>query len=285
MQRVAWGLRWLVLREHRSCRSGCTLPAQATRLEEPFSRPWSVYEPSDPASLLLPANMDQRFPDATPEDLDRADHVCIICREELTPAGRNKKLSCNHVFHLHCLRCCLGLGFLPNRNSNIVLLWQQAWFTPALPWVRLACCGSEPACCSAVPGAACCRTAASSQRHPLQALLCLCRSWLERQQSCPICRTSVLPPGEVPAPHPAPGGDAAAGAGAGGAGAPPPEDGPAGAEDPLAPHEAAARAAGWHMPGPFGAQGGMEQPGVSMDGVSGWRPSHAWHWGFAVLIV
>lgn len=48
--------------------------------------------------------MDQRFPDATEEDLARADHVCIICREELSAAGRNKKLSCNHVFHLHCLR-------------------------------------------------------------------------------------------------------------------------------------------------------------------------------------
>jgi len=33
------------------------------------------------------ANMDQSFPDATEEDLQRADHVCIICREELTTQG------------------------------------------------------------------------------------------------------------------------------------------------------------------------------------------------------
>lgn len=51
------------------------------------------------------ANMDQRFPDATPEDLERSDNICIICREEMTDASRNKKLACNHVFHLHCLRC------------------------------------------------------------------------------------------------------------------------------------------------------------------------------------
>lgn len=50
------------------------------------------------------ANMDQRFPDATPADLERSDNICIICREEMTEASRNKKLACNHVFHLHCLR-------------------------------------------------------------------------------------------------------------------------------------------------------------------------------------
>ena len=26
------------------------------------------------------ANMDERFPDATPEELQRADHTCIVCR-------------------------------------------------------------------------------------------------------------------------------------------------------------------------------------------------------------
>ena len=67
------------------------------------------------------ANMDRRFPDATPEDLERADHVCIVCREEMRAGSRAKKLDCSHTFHLHCLR-----------------------------------------------------------------------SWLERQQNCPICRTPVL---------------------------------------------------------------------------------------------
>ncbi len=42
--------------------------------------------------------------DASAEDLARCDGICIICREEMAPAGRNKKLPCSHVFHLHCLR-------------------------------------------------------------------------------------------------------------------------------------------------------------------------------------
>jgi hypothetical protein len=46
-----------------------------------------------------------RFPDATAQDLARCDGICIICREEMSQAGLNKKLHCGHVFHLHCLRC------------------------------------------------------------------------------------------------------------------------------------------------------------------------------------
>lgn len=53
------------------------------------------------------ARMD-RFPDATPADLERCDGICIICREEMVAAGLNKKLHCGHVFHLHCLRCAEG---------------------------------------------------------------------------------------------------------------------------------------------------------------------------------
>ena len=51
------------------------------------------------------ANMDERFSNATEEDLARCDGICIICREEMVAAGRNKKLPCGHVFHTHCLRC------------------------------------------------------------------------------------------------------------------------------------------------------------------------------------
>ncbi|KAG7446450.1 uncharacterized protein BT62DRAFT_986934 [Guyanagaster necrorhizus] len=84
-------------------------------------------------------NMDQRYPNATQEELSSTDHTCIICREEMVlpqtptgpaPEGPNmtpKKLPCGHIFHFHCLR-----------------------------------------------------------------------SWLERQQSCPTCRRTVLetnPPG------------------------------------------------------------------------------------------
>lgn len=73
----------------------------------------------------IAAHMDRRFPDATPEDMERAGHVCIVCREDLGPTSVAKRLNCSHVFHLHCLR-----------------------------------------------------------------------SWLERQQNCPICRAPVLPPQE-----------------------------------------------------------------------------------------
>tara|TARA_B100000085_G_scaffold16448_1_gene14200 strand:+ start:176 stop:2152 length:1977 start_codon:yes stop_codon:yes gene_type:complete len=72
------------------------------------------------------ANLNDRFPDSTADDLSTGDDVCIICREnmEADAQGGNKpkKLPCGHSFHLHCLR-----------------------------------------------------------------------SWLERQQSCPTCRQSVLP--------------------------------------------------------------------------------------------
>ncbi|KAL0581840.1 E3 ubiquitin-protein ligase hrd1 [Marasmius crinis-equi] len=105
-------------------------------------------------------NMDQRYPNATEEELGAtSDRTCIICREEMvTPAqpadgqqapapqsdGPNmtpKKLPCGHIFHFHCLR-----------------------------------------------------------------------SWLERQQSCPTCRRSVLDNTNVPAQAPA--GQAAARQGA-----------------------------------------------------------------------
>ena len=57
------------------------------------------------------ANLDERFPDATPDELAGGDDVCIICREEMVAmsAGgqRPKKLPCNHCFHLGCLRSWL----------------------------------------------------------------------------------------------------------------------------------------------------------------------------------
>ncbi|XP_060526688.1 E3 ubiquitin-protein ligase synoviolin A isoform X2 [Cylas formicarius] len=47
-------------------------------------------------------NMNTLYPDATPEELQAADNVCIICREEMISAS--KKLPCNHIFHTSCLR-------------------------------------------------------------------------------------------------------------------------------------------------------------------------------------
>ncbi|PIN07759.1 E3 ubiquitin ligase [Handroanthus impetiginosus] len=52
----------------------------------------------------ITSNMNDRFPDATPEELTASDATCIICREEMTVA---KKLICGHLFHVHCLRSWL----------------------------------------------------------------------------------------------------------------------------------------------------------------------------------
>lgn len=66
-------------------------------------------------------NMDQRYPNATEEELTAmSDRTCIICREEMVsgsvqdppqhPDGPNttpKKLPCGHIFHFYCLRSWL----------------------------------------------------------------------------------------------------------------------------------------------------------------------------------
>lgn len=52
----------------------------------------------------ITSNMNDRFPDATAEELNVSDATCIICREEMVTA---KKLLCGHLFHVHCLRSWL----------------------------------------------------------------------------------------------------------------------------------------------------------------------------------
>ncbi|CAO2169386.1 unnamed protein product [Urochloa humidicola] len=52
----------------------------------------------------ITSNMNERFPDASPEELNASDATCIICREEMTTA---KKLLCGHLFHVNCLRSWL----------------------------------------------------------------------------------------------------------------------------------------------------------------------------------
>nr|XP_055106951.1 E3 ubiquitin-protein ligase synoviolin isoform X1 [Symphalangus syndactylus]XP_055107046.1 E3 ubiquitin-protein ligase synoviolin isoform X1 [Symphalangus syndactylus] len=47
-------------------------------------------------------NMNTLYPDATPEELQAMDNVCIICREEMVIGA--KRLPCNHIFHTSCLR-------------------------------------------------------------------------------------------------------------------------------------------------------------------------------------
>ena len=44
----------------------------------------------------LANTMDERFPDATEEELAACEHTCIICRDHMD-AG--KKLPCSHIFH------------------------------------------------------------------------------------------------------------------------------------------------------------------------------------------
>ena len=46
-------------------------------------------------------NMNTWYPDATPEELENSDNVCIICREEMV-ANQTKKLPCGHIFHKNC---------------------------------------------------------------------------------------------------------------------------------------------------------------------------------------
>lgn len=49
-------------------------------------------------------NMNTLYPNASAEDLANNDNICIICREEMTGNGSAKKLPCNHIFHVSCLR-------------------------------------------------------------------------------------------------------------------------------------------------------------------------------------
>lgn len=50
-------------------------------------------------------NMNTLYPTVTQEELLSTDNVCIICREEMNAeSGTVKKLPCNHIFHVTCLR-------------------------------------------------------------------------------------------------------------------------------------------------------------------------------------
>ncbi|XP_055586586.1 E3 ubiquitin-protein ligase HRD1 [Uranotaenia lowii] len=47
-------------------------------------------------------NMNTLYPDATQEELQLSDNICIICREDMISSS--KKLPCGHIFHTACLR-------------------------------------------------------------------------------------------------------------------------------------------------------------------------------------
>lgn len=74
-------------------------------------------------------NMNTLYPNATSEELANSDNVCIICREEMTGNGTSKKLPCNHIFHVSCLRswfqrqqtcptCRMDILRIPTPNAN-----------------------------------------------------------------------------------------------------------------------------------------------------------------------
>ncbi|RHZ02046.1 hypothetical protein DYB35_010871, partial [Aphanomyces astaci] len=67
----------------------------------------------------ITANMNERFPSPTEDEMNETDRICIICREEMT-LDSSKKLPCSHIFHLNCLRMWLQRQqTCPTCRSNI----------------------------------------------------------------------------------------------------------------------------------------------------------------------
>lgn len=55
--------------------------------------------------VRLARNMNQLVVNATREELENSDSMCVICREDM---AEGKKLPCGHIFHAGCLRGWLG---------------------------------------------------------------------------------------------------------------------------------------------------------------------------------
>lgn len=47
------------------------------------------------------SELNNRFPNATPEEIQNSDNRCVICREDMESG---KKLPCGHIFHLKCIQ-------------------------------------------------------------------------------------------------------------------------------------------------------------------------------------
>ena len=70
------------------------------------------------------------YPDATAEELEAGDNVCIICREVM--ADGCKKLPCNHIFHVSCLRSWfLRQQTCPTCRMDILQVSSSAQTAPA----------------------------------------------------------------------------------------------------------------------------------------------------------
>ena len=79
----------------------------------------------------ITANLNERFPNPTEEELQETDRTCIICREEMTP-GACKKLPCSHIFHVDCLKMWVQRQqTCPTCRSNIPTESRQP--TPTVP--------------------------------------------------------------------------------------------------------------------------------------------------------
>ncbi|KAJ3353904.1 E3 ubiquitin-protein ligase hrd1 [Allomyces javanicus] len=176
-------------------------------------------------------NMDARYPSATPDDLARlSDRTCIICREDMYAPGEPRPDEPDEIVPpVAAATGGVGAG------------------TPPAPFTATATHGTRR---SQVP-----------KKLPCGHVFhfgCL-RSWLERQQSCPTCRRSVLETDNPVATAPA----AAVPAAAAGVppaapvraapAAPPAVPAPPAAAVAPAPHGAVARAAPAPAPGPVPA--------------------------------
>lgn len=103
-------------------------------------------------------NMDQRYPNATAEEMERlSDKTCIICREDMEarseaqnqardsrsgPNDTPKKLPCGHIFHFHCLRSWLERQqscptWLAAALDRVIRSTESC--SPLQPTPRLAC--------------------------------------------------------------------------------------------------------------------------------------------------
>jgi len=108
----------------------------------------------------LTANMNAQFPDATVQDVERVGGVCIICREELAGAST--------------------VGTDSERDDGGEQEGQAARSAPTTTTTT-----TSP---NTSTGGTNKKLACGHVFH----LHCL-RSWLERQQNCPICRATVTP--------------------------------------------------------------------------------------------
>ena len=93
----------------------------------------------------LTRNMNERFRDATDEELEACGHVCIICRDTMANSEERQRrpndinaggkvLPCGHVFHFFCLRSWLQQQqSCPTCRTDIPTTARTAVDTPVAP--------------------------------------------------------------------------------------------------------------------------------------------------------